>query len=355
MDSITQAALGAGIAGAMLGRRHGRKAVIAGALLGTLPDLDVLIDYGDPLSQMINHRGFSHSVFVLTALSVIMTWLIWRWRPRTDYTYRRLFTTIWLILITHVMLDALTSYGTQLFWPLRPIPASWSSVFIIDPFYTLPLLLTVLAGLVFGLRPAMCRALTCVLLIGATYLAASLGAKQWAEHTVARFLHEQGYQPVALFSAPQPLNIILWRVVARMQDGNYVEAVTGLLDSRPPEFIAFPSHSHLADVLPDRHYTDGLNWFTGGWLRYDVIDNQLVVSDLRMGVGTGHYSFRFLVGEQNPHDGAWKAVVPRYWQDGPPNRDMDALKMSIRRVWQSDPPLPLSQWNERMTRTSHAQ
>src|SRR5690625_7966702 len=101
MDSITQAALGAGIAGAMLGRRHGRKAVIDGALLGTLPDLDILIDYGDPLSQMINHRGFSHSVFVLTAFSIMLTWLIWRWRPRTGDTVLRLFLTIWLVLMTH--------------------------------------------------------------------------------------------------------------------------------------------------------------------------------------------------------------------------------------------------------------
>src|SRR5690554_4765 len=188
MDSITQAALGAGIAGAMLGRQHGRKALIAGAVLGTLPDLDVLINYGDPLSQMINHRGFTHSVFVLTAFSALLTWLIWRWRPRIDYTRQRLFLTIWLILTTHVMLDAFTSYGTQLFWPLRPVPESWSSVFIIDPFYTLPLLLTVLAGLALGIRPTMCRVLSWVLVMGAAYLATSLGAKHWAEQNVARFL-----------------------------------------------------------------------------------------------------------------------------------------------------------------------
>lgn len=349
MDSITQAALGAGIAGAMLGRSHGRKAVVAGALLGTLPDLDVLIRYGDPLSQMINHRGFSHSVFVLTGMSVMLTWLIWRWRPQRDYTYKRLFMAVWLVLITHVMLDALTSYGTQLFWPMRPTPASGSSVFIIDPFYTLPLLVTVLAALAFGLRPAMCRALSWVLLVGAAYLMASLGAKQWAEQKVVRFLHSQGHQPVALFSAPQPFNIILWRVVARTPDDDYIEAVTGLLDSRPPETIAFPSNSDLEHKLTDRHYVEGLRWFTGGWLRYDAIDGQMVVSDLRMGIATGHYSFRFLVGTQDPESGIWNTVEPRYWHGGPANRDMAALNRTLRRIWQSEPPLPLAQWNERMT------
>ncbi len=351
MDSITQAALGAGMAGALLGRQHGRKAIVAGALLGTLPDLDVLVKYGDPLSAMVNHRGFSHSVFVLTALSVALAWLLWRWRPRTDYGAGRLFMTIWLILITHTLLDAFTSYGTQLLWPLRPIPTSWSSIFIIDPFYTLPLLITVLIALVMGPRPAPRKALAWVLVIGAGYLLASLGAKQIAEQRVMRFLQDQGHHPVAMFSAAQPFNIILWRVVARTEDGNYVEAVTSLLDNsaRPPEFIVFPSNAELGAELAPRHYLEDLRWFTGDWLRYDNINGQLVVSDLRMGVGSGQYSFRFLVGEQNPQTRAWEAVTPRYWRNDPPNRDMDALTQTIRRVWQSEPPLPLAEWDKRMT------
>lgn len=335
----------------MLGRQHGRKAIIAGAVLGTLPDLDIVIRYSDPLSQMINHRGFSHSLFVLTAFSVILTWLIWRWRPRTDYTHWRLFLTIWLILITHVAIDAFTSYGTQLWWPLRPTPASWSSVFIIDPFYTVPLLLAVLVALIAGLRPTLRRTLTWVLLAGAGYLFASLGVKHWAEHRVVHFLHQQGYRPVAVFSSPQPFNIVLWRVVARTENGQFVEAVTGLLDRRPPEYIEFPSNSELGDALTQRHYIDGLRWFTGDWLRYDEIDGQMVVSDLRMGIGTGHYSFRFLIGQQDPQTGTWEAVVPDYWRGIPTGRDMIALRKTIRRVWHTDPPLPLEKWDRRMTAT----
>lgn len=347
MDSVTQAALGAGIAGAMLGRQHGRKAIVAGALLATLPDLDILIDYGDPLSQMINHRGFSHSVFVLSGLSIILTWLIWRWRPRQDYGPGRLFLTIWLIFITHVLLDAFTSYGTQLWWPLRPTPASWSSIFIIDPFYTLPLLMMVVLAVVIGPRPALRRMLTGVLGIGAAYLLASLGIKHWAEQNVLRTLHDHGHRPVAIFSAPQPFNIVLWRVVARTRDGHYIEATTGLLDRREPEFIDFPSNSELGSALSPRHDIDGLRWFTDDWLRYDDIGGKLVVSDLRMGIGSGHYSFRFLVGERDPQTGHWQAVTPSYWRAG---RDWSALKTTLRRIWQTDTPLPLAEWNQRMTR-----
>src|SRR5690554_3991388 len=350
MDSVTQAVLGAGIAGAMMGPRHGRKAIVAGAVLGTLPDLDVLIDYGNPLAQMINHRGFSHSLFVLTGLSFLLVWLARRLRLQADGRgYGRLWLTIWLVLVTHPLLDAFTSYGTQLWWPLRPTPASWSSVFIIDPFYTLPLLGGVLIALAVGPRPRVSRALGWLLIVGAGYLLASLAAKHWAENRVQNMLAEQGRRPVAMFSVPQPFNIVLWRVVARMEDGNYVEAITGMLDSRQPEYIEFPSNAALGAALQPRDAIEGLRWFANDWLRYDEINDQLVVSDLRMGIGTGHYSFRFLIGERDADTGQWKAVTPAYWQGGPAGRDMVALKATLARIWHTASPLPLAMWNLRMT------
>src|SRR5690606_30538783 len=213
MDSLTQAVLGAGIQGAMLGRFHGRKALVAGALLGTLPDLDVLIDYGDPVLNMINHRGFSHSLVVLTGVAALITLLARSWRPCPDYGAGRLLLTIWLVLITHTLLDAFTAYGTQLLWPLMPAPTSWSSLFIIDPFYTLPLLLVFIAGLVMGKRPALTRTLCWGLGLSTCYLALSVVAKTTIEARVQHRLAENGETAVAVFSTPDPFNILLWRVV----------------------------------------------------------------------------------------------------------------------------------------------
>jgi inner membrane protein len=83
MDSLTQAVLGASIQGALLGRWQGRRALLYGAMLGTLPDLDVIIDYGDAVADMTYHRGFSHSLLVLSILAVLLTalarWLKPRW------------------------------------------------------------------------------------------------------------------------------------------------------------------------------------------------------------------------------------------------------------------------------------
>ncbi|NYT58193.1 metal-dependent hydrolase [Alcaligenaceae bacterium] len=346
MDSLTQAVLGAGIQGAMLGRFHGRKALVAGALLGTLPDLDVLIDYGDPVLNMINHRGFSHSVFVLTAVAVLITLLYRRWRPCPDYGAGRLFLTIWLVFITHILLDAFTAYGTQLLWPLTPTPTAWSSLFIIDPFYTVPLLLVFLAGLVMGARPALTRTLCWGLGLSTCYLAASVVAKATIEARVQHLLAENGETVVAVFSTPQPFNILLWRVVVRTADDHYIETIISLLDRTAPEHIKLPLNTNLADGLSGSTQLAGLRWFTGDWLRYDAINGQMVASDLRMGLGTGHYSFRFAMAKRTGANHGWQAITPIYW---PRERGMAELGPVIRRVWQQEPPLPLAHWEQKMT------
>lgn len=99
MDSITQAALGASIAGALAGKALGRPILLIGALLATLPDLDVLIDYGTAVANFTQHRGFSHSLFVLAPLSLLLAALLWRWKPELGFSRWLLLTA--LVLMTH--------------------------------------------------------------------------------------------------------------------------------------------------------------------------------------------------------------------------------------------------------------
>ena len=72
MDSLTQAVLGAAVASVCVPKEHRRQAAMFGAVLGTVPDLDVLIDYGDAVSNFTYHRGFSHSLLVLIPFSVVL-------------------------------------------------------------------------------------------------------------------------------------------------------------------------------------------------------------------------------------------------------------------------------------------
>ena len=235
MDSLTQAVLGASIQGALL----------YGAMLGTLPDLDVIIDYGDAVADMTYHRGFSHSLLVLSLLAVALTVLIRRLRPNPAYSTRRLFLAIWLALITHPLLDAFTSYGTQLFWPLQTPPVAWSSVFIIDPLYTVPLLLAVVVGLVRGLRDRPQWLAISALCLSSVYLASTLAGKWMAEQRVQDVLAERGIQSDVLFSSPTPFNSLLWRVTV-VDGADYHEALVSWFDERPPRLERIPRGAELA-------------------------------------------------------------------------------------------------------------
>lgn len=141
MDSVSQIALGAAVGVATMGRRTAPwKAALWGGLCGTLPDLDALIDHGDAVSNMTLHRAETHALFWLTLASPVLAGLaavLARERDR----FGRWWLATWLVLVTHPLLDAMTVYGTQLALPFSDWPWGVGSVFIIDPLYTLPLLI----------------------------------------------------------------------------------------------------------------------------------------------------------------------------------------------------------------------
>jgi len=346
MDSVTQAVLGAGIQGALLGRVQGRRALIYGAALATVPDLDVLMSYPDPVSLMTYHRGFSHSVFVLTGLAAFLAWLIRKYWPQAPYSGRRLFLTLWLVLVTHPVLDAFTVYGTQLFWPLALIPESWAAVFIIDPVYTVPLLLAVLFAIGFGMTHTARRLLAAALVFSTAYLGFGLAGRIAAEDRVREAMQGQGIAVSELRAVPMPFNTLVWRVIAKTPDGHYYESVSSLFDREPPEWLRQPLNLDVAQALANAPLHQRLRWFTDDWLRYDVIGNALVVTDLRMGMA-GHYTFRFKMAERAA-DGSWQAVTPSSW---PSERGgWGELKLVLARILHAQPPLPLAQWSELSTR-----
>ncbi|GAA6131881.1 metal-dependent hydrolase [Halopseudomonas sabulinigri] len=324
MDSVTQVVLGASIQGAMLGRWQGRKALVYGGLLATLPDMDVLLDYGDAVADMTYHRGFSHSLFVLAALATAMALVIRRFGPRAAYSGRRLWLTLLLVLCTHPLLDSFTSYGTQLFWPLDTPPVAISSIFIIDPLYTLPLLAAMLVGLCFGLRRSGLRWQYAGLALSSLYLASTLGGKWMAESQLQQALQAQGIEAQSTFSSPTPFNTLLWRVVA-IDGDQYYEGLVSWLDSQPPVLVALPRHASAADeVLAGSTQYERLRWFTGDRLRFDLIEQQWVATDLRLGM-TGYHPFRFALAEQPP-DGQAPRVIEhtRLWPAPP--ADLSSLR-----------------------------
>ncbi|WP_421683886.1 metal-dependent hydrolase [Stutzerimonas urumqiensis] len=345
MDSITQAVLGASVQAALLGRWQGRKALMYGAALGTLPDLDVIIDYGDAIADMTYHRGFSHSLFVLSGLALLLTGLIRWWRPDAGYGSGRLLLTLWLVLITHPLLDAFTSYGTQLFWPLPVTPTAWSSVFIIDPGFTVPLLIAVIAGLLFGLRGRVARWPAIALGLAGAYLAFTVAGKLMADRRVDAVLEANGIDAQTVFTTPTPFNSLLWRVVV-IDGERYYEGLVSWFDEAPPELVELPRGAALAEVLADSPKHARLVWFTDGILRYDVNGGRLVVTDLRMGV-PGFHPFRFALAEQVGD--RWR-LIEDVDREVTARGDADRLLALWRRIWNQDARVPLERWAAELSR-----
>ncbi len=342
MDSITQAVLGAAVQGAVLGRWQGRKALVYGAMLGTLPDLDVVLDFGDAVANMTYHRGFSHSLFVLLPLAALMTWLIRRFRPHPGYTSLRLFAAIALVLVTHVLLDVFTTYGTQIFWPLPVTPAAISSIFIIDPLYTLPLLLAVAGGLILGLSRQGLRLQYAALALSTLYLGSTLISKQMADNQLERALTLAGIESDIRFSAPTPFNTLLWRVVA-IDGDDYYEGLVSWLDPEPPRLVRLSRNASVAQpALADSPQHDRLLWFTEGIMRYDLLDDQWVVTDLRLGL-PGYHPFRFALARRaTPGTGFEPVEETRYWPE--PERDLGRLAELVDRAFNPEHVVPIAEW-----------
>ena len=292
MDSITQAALGASLAGAVAGKTLGRSALLVGAVLGTLPDLDVIIDYGTAVANFTQHRGFSHSLFVLLPLSVLLAFALHRWRPHLGYG--RWFALTALVLMTHPLLDAFTTYGTQLFWPIGP-PVAISSIFIIDPLYTLPLLVGITAFLIRGPQTS---AIMAGLLLSTLYLGWSATAQQIIQERVGPTLAEEGLEDAPRLVQPMPFNTVLWRVTV-VGEEKRVEIVTGFLDGNGPVTVEhFPREPSLAKAATSLPEGQRLDWFTRGFLHYDMDGDRLTATDIRLGI-PGAHPFTFILAKYN--------------------------------------------------------
>lgn len=338
MDSLSQIVLGAAVAAVIAPAHHRRAALLAGAALGTLPDLDSLpiaLFTDDPVALMTLHRSFSHSLFVLPLLGWLIWWLFRRFgNGRVAESPRRWFWAIQLALVTHPLLDAFTVYGTQLLWPLPMQPVMWSSVFIIDPGYTVWLLLACVVAWIAAERPLARRALVVGLALSTAYLGWSLLAKSAVEQEADRALASAGLQDAPRFSVPTPFNTLLWRVVAMTPNG-YVEGYRSLVADRGAmHFQAYGSDTRALAEAGAIPAVQRLQWFNRGFMRAQVQDDTLVLSDLRMGMEPS-YTFQFEVAARD--DGRWRGMAPRQLSWSAPVSELGSL---WQRIWNAPAQAP---------------
>lgn len=323
MDTITQALLGSAVAYSIAGRTAPRSSVIYGALFATLPDLDVLIQYSNDLDAMTLHRSWTHSWIVQILLAPLIAWLMTQADPRINF--KQWWLMIWLVWITHSGLDAMTIYGTQLFWPFMPPPASIASIFIIDPLYTLPLAAGFLAIIAASRWPFSRHLMLGGLLLSSSYLSWSYLAQQVMEQQTRQALAEQAIDYQHIKVSPTALNTLLWRIVV-IDEEHYYEAFRSFFDGDAVmEFVQFDRGTALTEQLSDTGAVEQLDWFSQGTFKLEQQPEGLLLTDLRMGMEPSYF-FRFVIASH--HDGHYQNLPP---QQLAADRD---IRRSLQWVWQ---------------------
>ncbi len=223
MDPLSQGVLGAAAPKSIAPRSQARLACLLGFLAGMAPDLDVLIrSPEDPLLFLEYHRQFTHSLFFVPVGGFICGWLLHRlFAARYGMPLRTSVLYCTLGYGTHALLDACTTYGTQLLWPFSDQRFAWNTVSVVDPLFTVPILLLVGIG-TWQRRAALARI---ALVWAIAYPGMGMLQRDRAEAAGWELARERGHEPIRLEAKPSFANIVLWKVVYETEDHYHVDAV----------------------------------------------------------------------------------------------------------------------------------
>ena len=261
MDSITQAVLGAAIGKVCLGNKIGNKAILIGAAVATLPDLDIIaLAFLDPLERLSMHRGFSHSILFSLLLALLLAFLFKRIKITNEVNFYRLAFFSWLTLITHMLLDGFTSYGTLLFLPFSDMRFGFDSINVVDPVYTLPMLVGLIVSTkVKGKSKVIKYANEIGIVLSCLYLITTLVLKHNVNQKFTETLTNQNIDYSKIHSQPVGIASFHWYGLCRTQDGFYIGDYSYLEDN-DIQFTFFPSADSLLSDL-DEYTVDRMKWF----------------------------------------------------------------------------------------------
>ncbi|MBU2951094.1 metal-dependent hydrolase [Tamlana agarivorans] len=281
MDSLTQIVLGAAVGEAVLGRKVGNKALLYGAIAGTIPDLDVLAShFTDTVSALEIHRGFTHSIVFSIVFAPIFGWLVSRYERCKDFKG-------WSLLffwgfITHPLLDAHTTWGTQLFWPFD-LRVAYKTIFVVDPLYTLPFLVCIILVMCYKRTSEKRRFYNRLgLIISSSYLLITLILKGLAYTKFEAALKTQQVQYFDLDTRPSPLNTVLWTANVDTKDA-YLVGYYSFFDTKPITFYRYPKHHEYLGDLTENNKVQRMIAISNGWYTITKTNDTLYFNDLRFG------------------------------------------------------------------------
>ena len=282
MDSISQAALGAAIGEAVLGKKTGNKGAVLGAIIATIPDLDVaLYLFYNKFEMLSIHRGFSHSILFSLLGAFLIAYILQRIKWTREVTYFRLWIFTWLALLTHILLDTFTAYGTQLFLPFSNKRVGFDSINVVDPVYTIPLLLGLLFSLFFFKSSKKRATYNYIgLAISTLYLIDTLGVKCHVNNYFQEELSKQKIAYESLLTMPVGSANINWYGVAKSNDSLYIQKYSILNGSFFPFKKFAINDQFLEGVNPELVKT--MRWFAKGFYTVQRKENKIRFYNLQV-------------------------------------------------------------------------
>lgn len=281
MDPISQGVVGAAAAQVSANKKNIFGIGIIGILAGLAPDLDIFIRSStDPILFLEYHRQFSHSLIFIPIGALLVAVPIY-YLMKKSMSFKTIYTASFLGYATHGLLDACTSWGTLLFWPFSNVRVSWSNISIVDPLFTLPILIFVVI--------AMCKRQKFFSHLAVAWIAfyLSLGFIQYDRtYTAALKLAEsRDHNPERLTLKPSFGNLILWKSIYEYEEKFYVDAIRTVQSSticQGESIDEFDYQKHLPSLNKDSQQArdiERFRWFAQNYLGFDNKNN--VVIDIR--------------------------------------------------------------------------
>lgn len=284
MDTVTQITLGAAVGEALLGQKIGNKAPLWGAILGVVPDLDVLVlPFVSEVQALVIHRGITHSLLFCAMAAPLFGWLLNRYQ-KTKATVKEWAWVVFWVFFTHIFIDVCTSYGTQVFQPFSNYSLSFNSIFIIDPFFTLPLFGGVVTSVFWNRTSSKRRWANGIGIVLSTfYLFMGFGIKHHVNSVFEQNFTAQQINVEQYMTTPTPLNSFLWVGYAEAGDTIFAGLYSVFDEQNEITFTAIPQNKSLLKPYYGQPPVERLIWFSRGYFAAEQDEDGLIVHDLRFG------------------------------------------------------------------------
>lgn len=283
MDSLTHIVLGAAIGEVTLGKKIGNKALIYGALLGTIPDLDVFITpFLNPVSSLFFHRGISHSLLFMVLLAPIAGWILSKIEKKHSIELKKWISFSFFPLLSHIFIDCFNTYGTGIFEPFSNIRIAYDTMAIIDFIFLAPLIIAVIWVMFYQKQDRIRRVITWVGIgISTTYFLFTIVNKIDVESKIRKQLASGNIKYNRLLTTPAPLSNFLWLIVAE-DDNGYNVGYYYPIKGNDVTFYFLARNSELLDsFLEDKNLQNLLRFTKGFYTVEKDISGNLWLYDMR--------------------------------------------------------------------------